>query len=101
MAEKSRHETLREIENKHLGQCLGQAWMDGRRTLVEKMAVQGTNKTCIVVKQFEQRVPTSSSRPWPELDGVWVYVPIDEQDNTWDELDRNLAAFREKHKIIP
>lgn len=100
MGDKSRKEIMREIEEKHLGRCMDQAWGSGRRHLIELMEVRGTTNNCVVVKQFESRVPTSSSsKPWPELAGVWVYVPIEDKTNTWQELDDKLAAFRETHKV--
>lgn len=94
-----RHNTMRAIERKHLGRCIDQAWGNGRRNLIELMEIRGTHCNAVVVKQFESRVPTSgSSKPWPELAGCWVYVPIEDGDNTWTGLDEKLAAFREKHK---
>lgn len=95
-----RREIMRAIEDKHLGRCIDQAWGNGRRHLIELMEVRGTNRNAVVVKQFESRVPSeSSSKPWPELAGVWVYVPIEDGDNTWTELDEKLGEFRERHKV--
>ena len=94
-----RHDTMRAIEEKHLGRCIDQAWGHGRRHLIELMEVRGTCRNAVVVKQFESRVPRdSSSKPWPDLAGVWVYVPIEDGENTWEELDQKLATFREANK---
>lgn len=99
--ERPRREIMRAIEEKHLGRCLDQAWGHGRRHLIELMEIRGTTKNAVVVKQYESRVPTSSSsKPWPELAGVWVYIPIEkDDDNTWEGLDRQLAAFREENLV--
>lgn len=97
--EKSRRDIMREIEEKHLGRCYDQAWGNGRRHLIELMELRGTRLNVVVVKQFEERVPTSSSKPWPDLAGVWVYVPVEDGTNTWAELDEKLGAFRELHKV--
>lgn len=96
---KSRRGTLREIEDKHLGRCIDQVWAQGRRALIELMEVRGTTKTAVVIKRFEERVPTSSTKPWPELSGVWVYFQMEDKDNTWTELDKQLADYREANKI--
>lgn len=97
--EKTRRMTMREIEERHLGRCLEQVWGYGRRSLIELMEVRGTNRNAVVIKQFEERVSTSSTKPWPELSGCWVFVPIEKDgDNTWVGLDQQLAAFREEHK---
>lgn len=97
---KSRRDTMREIEQKHFGQCFDQIWSDGRRTLIERMELRDTpGLFAVVVKQFESRVPSSSSKPWPELSGCWVYVPVEDGDSTWTGLDEKLAAFRDANKI--
>lgn len=98
--ERSRRETMRGIEEKHLGRCIDQAWGNGRRSLIELMEVRGTQKQAVVIKQYEERVPLSgSSKLWPELAGVWVFVPIEKDgDNTWAGLDAQLATFREMNK---
>lgn len=96
---KSRHDTMREIEEKHLGRCIDQVWAQGRRALIELMEVRGTARTAVVVKRFEERVSLSSSKPWPELSGAWVYFQMEDKDNSWAELDRQLAEYREAHKI--
>lgn len=95
-----RRETMRAIEQKHFGRCLDQVWGENRRTLIERMELRDTPGLCaVVVKQYESRVPSmSSSKPWPELSGCWVYVPVEDGDNTWTGLDEKLAAFREINK---
>jgi hypothetical protein len=94
--EKTRHERWREIERKHLGRCLDQVWGEGRRALIERIELIDHRSTVIVIKLFEKSVPKSSAREWPELSGVWVYVPLPENDRTWEETDRELAAHRAK-----
>jgi hypothetical protein len=92
--EKTRHEIWREIERKHLGRCLDQVWGAGRRALIERMELIDHRSTVIIVKHFEKAVPKSSARDWPELAGVYVYVPLPEHDRTWEEADRELEAHR-------
>lgn len=94
-----RRDTMRAIEQKHFGTCWEQVWTGGRRLLIELMELKGTNQRAVVIKQFEKSVPpASSSKPWPELAGAWVYVPVDGYSNTWTELDDKLTAFREANK---
>jgi len=95
-SEKTRHDTMRAIERKHLGRCLDQIWTNGRRVLIEQMDLVDHRSSVIVVKRFERAVPKDGRGDWPELAGVQVYIPIDEHDHTWDELDRELAKHREK-----
>jgi hypothetical protein len=93
--EQSRRDIMHAIERKHLGRCLDQLWGQGRRVLVERMELIDRRSNVIVVKEFEKRVPTSGSGgEWPDLIGAWVYVPIDDKDNTWEGLDRALEAYR-------
>ncbi len=97
MAEKSRRDIMHDIEAKHLGRCIDQVWRNGRKTLIELMEIKNRpGDHVVVVKQFEQRVPTmGSSKPWPDLSAVWLYVPIDDRTNTWDGLDRALQIHRD------
>lgn len=95
---KSRNDIMHDIEAKHFGRCMDQVWGNNRRTLIERMELRDTPGLCaVVVKQFETRVSLSSSKPFPELSGCWVYVPIEDGDNSWTGLDEKLGAFRKSH----
>lgn len=90
-----RYDRWKEIERKHLGVCRDQIWAPGRRALIERLELKDHRSTVIVVLLFEKSVPKGSLGEWPELAGVDVYLPTRAIDHTWEELDRELAAYRE------
>lgn len=97
----ARRELMHDIEGRHFGRCLDQVWGAGRRTLIERLEFKNMGSgylTAVVVKMFEKPVPSmSSSKPWPDLAGVWVFVPLEDETNTWQGLDAALTAFEAKH----
>jgi hypothetical protein len=94
--EKTRLQRWEEIERKHLGRCIDQVWGAGRRVLIEKMELKDHRSTVIVIKRFEKAVSKSSSQPFPELEGVDVFVPLPARKFTWEETDEELAAYRSR-----
>jgi len=92
-----RREIMHDLEARHFARCLDQLWGAGRRTLVERMEFKNMGSgylTAVVVKMFEKPVPKPESRKdWPDLTGVWVYVPIKDESNTFEGLDAALTAF--------
>lgn len=95
-SKRPRADRCHEIEGKHFGRCLQQAWSGDRRTLIEMMDWPKAKRVAIVVKQFEDRVPrTGSSKPWPDLASAQVYCAASD-DNTWDGLDADLSRIESR-----
>jgi hypothetical protein len=95
--EKTKNEIWREIEAKHFGQCCWQQRSESGKGLMEGLIHKATGRIMIVEKMYEERLPKPySSKPWPELIGLQVYAPVDNDNNTWDGLDVALGAFGRK-----
>lgn len=89
------------IEAKHFGRCVWQARLPDGKTIVECMEYPKAGMLAIVVKEHDGRLPhPESSRPWPELIGVQVYVPVDPNSNEWASLDRELTSFETVQKVL-
>jgi hypothetical protein len=94
MSERTRADIMHDIEGRHFGRCIDQLWGAGRRTLVELMDYPKAKRTVIVVKHFETSVPKSgSSKPWPDLTAVGVYVPVEDDTNSWTGIDEALTKL--------
>lgn len=90
----SRRETWHTIEGKHFGQCVWQQRSQNGKGLMEGLVHKATGRIMVVEKFYEAKLPREhSSKPWPELESVNVYAPVDADTMTWDGLDAALAAF--------
>jgi hypothetical protein len=97
MGEKSRRETWDAIEWKHFGQCMWQQRLPNGKGLLEGRLHKATGRIFVVEKFYENKLPRShTSKPWPELETVNVYAPVDAEGVTWDGLDVALTQFGEK-----
>jgi hypothetical protein len=86
--------TMHDIEGRHFGRCVDQVWGTGRRTLIELMDYPKARCQVVVVKQYDAPVPKSGSgKLWPALTSCYVYVPIEDDSNTWTGLDEALTKF--------
>jgi len=68
----------------------------GLSTLKEGELMDFPKARCqaVIVKRYESRVPTSGgSKPWPDLMSCYVYVPVEDESNTWTGLDAALRKF--------
>jgi hypothetical protein len=91
---------MHDIEGRHFGRCVDQLWGAGRRTLIELMNYPKARCQAVVVKQYDEPVPKfSSGKPWPDLISAYVYIPVDDDSNTWAGLDQALTAFETVRKI--
>ncbi len=96
-AQRTRADTMHDIEGRHFGRCLDQVWGAGRRTLIELMEYPKAKATVIVVKRFERSVPQSgSSKPWPDITSAYVYLETEDHTNTWTGLEAALEAYETK-----
>ena len=87
-------DTMHDIEGRHFGRCVDQVWAAGRRTLIELMDYPKARCQAVVVKQFDTPVPKlTSAKPWPDLIAAYVFIPVDDESNTWAGLDRALDRF--------
>jgi hypothetical protein len=85
---------MHEIEGKHFGRCVDQVWGAGRRTLIELMDYPKARCQAVIVKQFDSPAPKQdSSKPWPDLISAYVYIPVEDESNTWAGLDQALRKF--------
>jgi hypothetical protein len=95
--EKSRRDIAHEIEQKHFGRCLWQHVEPRYRQMVVECVEFGSGTgTAIVVRRYETGIPRpGQNKPWPELAGHYVYLPVTD-DNTWEGLDKALTALAAK-----
>lgn len=93
-----KEDRYREIEQKHFGRCLWQQVIEpGRRIVIECMHWPKGSGTALVVKHYEPGLPRpGSNKPWPDLLALYVYLPVADDQNTWDGLDAALAAAAKK-----
>lgn len=92
-------DTMHDIEGRHFGRCLDQVWGAGRKTLIELMDYPKARCQVVVVKHYDTAVPRSASgKPWPELIATYVYIPVADESNTWDGLDKALYDFEETRR---
>lgn len=97
--ERSRRETWHTIEGKHFGQCVWQQRSPNGRALLEGLVHKASGRILVVEKMFEARLPRpNTSKPWPELEAVNVYAPLDAEGMTWDGLDAALGDFGQMKK---
>ena len=90
-------EVWREIERRHIGQCLWQVRSPNGRGLLEGVIHKASGAVLIVEKMYDARLPgENSSRSWPALIGLQVYAPVDPGNNTWTGLDEALGAYGKK-----
>jgi hypothetical protein len=93
MGEKSRRETWDAIEWKHFGQCMWQQRTPDGKRLLEGRLHKATGRIFVVEKFYEHKLPSPhTSKPWPELETVNVYAPVDAEGVTWEGLDVALAS---------
>jgi hypothetical protein len=94
MSKENRREIWEAIERKHFGQCVWQQRSPNGRALLEGLIHKATGRIMVVEKMYEARLPRpSTSKPWPELEAVNVYAPVDAESMTWDGLDAALAQI--------
>lgn len=94
MGEKSRRETWDAIEWKHLDQCVWQQRTPDGKGLLEGRLHKATGRVFVVEKFYEHKLPRRHAlKPWPELETVNVYAPVDADGVTWDALDVALGQF--------
>jgi hypothetical protein len=97
----SKRETWHTIEGKHFGQCCWQQRSPNGKGLMEGLIHKATGRIMIVEKMYEAKLPSmNSSKPWPELESINVYSPVDFETNTWTGLDAALAEFGAKLKQV-
>lgn len=84
------------IEHDHFAQCLWQSILPGRTIMVECMNWAKANRTVMVVKHFETRIPKPGATkvPWPKMSGVYVYLPV-QDGGTWDGLEGVLRKIED------
>jgi hypothetical protein len=91
MAE-SKEDRWRAIERKHNANCLWSQIVGNRTILTECLYFPRLHSTVIVTKHYDKPIPRSgSAKPWPDMIGVWVYVPVG--GSTWEELDEQLTEL--------
>lgn len=95
---KTNSDTMHAIEGRHFGRCVDQVWGEGRQTLIELMDYPKARCQVVVVKQYDAPVPTRSSKEWPDLVSAYVYIPVEDDSNTWAGLDHALTAFEGARK---
>lgn len=82
------------IEGKHFGQCVWQQRSPSGKGLLEGLLHKASGRILVVEKFYETKLPRpNSSAPWPELQSVNVYAPLDANGMTWDGLDLALAEY--------
>lgn len=93
--ERQKLERWHTIEGKHFGQCVWQQRSPNGKAMLEGLIHNATGRIMIVEKFYEKKLPReNSSTPWPELESVNVYAPIDFQTNTWEGLDAALGGYK-------
>ena len=97
LTEPSKSERWHTIEGKHFGQCVWQQRSPNGKGLLEGLIHKATGRILIVEKFYEKKLPRDhSSTPWPELESVNVYAPLDPVTNTWDGLESALTRYGAK-----
>lgn len=95
----SKRERWHDIEGKYLGQCVWQQRSQNGKALLEGLFHKATGRILIVEKFYEKKLPRDhTSTPWPELESVNVYAPVDPDTNTWDGLEKALAEYGVKQQ---
>lgn len=90
----SNRETWHTIEGKHFGRCMWQQRSANGHGLMEGLIHKASGRIMIVEKMYAERLPRENSRkPWPELESINVYAPVDFHTNTWTGLDEALTEF--------
>jgi hypothetical protein len=79
------------IEQARGWQCLHQVKALNGRRLIEFMYWPNANTYLIVTKDFDK--PIRDGRPWPKMEAVQVFAPIDES-NSWEGLNAVLDEMR-------
>lgn len=96
-SESSRRERWHAIEDKFFGQCAWQQRSPNGRAMLEGIYHKASGRILVVEKMYEARLPRPhTSKPWPELEAVNVYAPLDAEGMTWDGLEAALAAYGQK-----
>lgn len=93
--EMTKGEAWHTIEGRHFGQCFWQERSKNNKGLLEGLVHKASGRIMIVQKFYETKLPrddASSSLPWPELESVNIFAPL-EDDGTWDGLEAALKAF--------
>lgn len=94
------NDTMHDIEGRHFGRCVDQVWGAGRRTLIELMDYPKARCQAVVVKQYDTPVPKmASSKPWPDLISAYVYIPVNDESNTWAGLDAALSDYEADRRV--
>lgn len=97
MTTKTNSDIMNDIEGRHFGRCIDQMWGTGRRTLIEVMDYPKGRGQAVIVKQYDSAVPRAGAgKPWPALTSAYVYLPAEDESNTWTGLDRALSDFEAK-----
>jgi len=80
----------RDIASKYRLRCLWGQIVGNRTINVEMMWAPLTATNLVVVQHYDGPIPkTGSNRPWPNLNGLYVYAPIG--GATWESLDKAIA----------
>jgi hypothetical protein len=91
---------MHDIEARHFGRCVDQVWGAGRRTLIELMDYPKARCQVVIIKQYDDAVGKSPSGKWPDLISCYVYVPIEDDSNTWTGLDAALTKFEAEKATV-
>jgi hypothetical protein len=82
------------IEHDNEWQCMWQVKTLGDRKLVEMFWWPAVKSTVMVTKDFDGAI--RSGRPWPQMIGCEVYMPICPDSNTWDAIKTKVAQINQE-----